>query len=247
MGCVMVGQWRGRSGVLHAVVSEKELARGVRDGLVWRRGGRLPVSYSVPSARAGEVVIRVAPEAPLVPARGDSVSELPIDCVSCAPRAALRAGAPTVRCAGGVVLSSRSSSRVLLLGKMEESGLKWVLPKGRRRSKERLVETARREVFEESALHLVELGERLGDESYFDRHAGRTVFKVVTFFRMRSLEAEPVVAVPTDEGFECAAWVTIDDALSITRPLRAHRVLAAIAPRQRSIGQTLEMRKRAKD
>jgi 8-oxo-dGTP diphosphatase len=88
----------------------------------------------------------------------------------------------------------------------------WALPKGLIDEGECGVETAVREVFEETGLRAV-VDRKLGDVRYVYTWNGERVFKVVSFFLLRSTGGR-IGALPPGMEIEVAEarWVTLDDA-----------------------------------
>ena len=88
----------------------------------------------------------------------------------------------------------------------------WALPKGLIDEGERGVETAVREVFEETGLRAV-VDRKLGDVRYVYTWNGERVFKVVSFFLLRSTGGR-IGALPPGMEIEVAEarWVPLDDA-----------------------------------
>ena len=91
----------------------------------------------------------------------------------------------------------------------------WALPKGLIDAGERGLETAIREVYEETGLRAA--GERkLGDVRYVYTWRGERVFKVVSFFLLRAVGGR-IGDLP--EGMEIevaeARWVPLDDAAAV--------------------------------
>jgi 8-oxo-dGTP pyrophosphatase MutT (NUDIX family) len=91
----------------------------------------------------------------------------------------------------------------------------WALPKGLIDQGERGLETAIREVYEETGLHT--RGDRkLGDVRYVYTWEGERVFKVVSFFLLRAVggrigDLPPGMAIEVAE----ARWVPLDDAPTV--------------------------------
>ena len=91
----------------------------------------------------------------------------------------------------------------------------WVLPKGNIDPGEEPAETALREVREETGLE-ARLVEKLGDVKYVYTWDGERIFKVVSFFLLRSEqgelgEIEEAMRVEVAE----ATWLPLDDAASL--------------------------------
>jgi 8-oxo-dGTP diphosphatase len=91
----------------------------------------------------------------------------------------------------------------------------WALPKGLIDEGERGVETAVREVYEETGLRAV-VDRKLGDVRYVYTWNGERVFKVVSFFLLRTAggrigELPPGMEIEVAE----ARWVPLDDAASL--------------------------------
>ena len=88
----------------------------------------------------------------------------------------------------------------------------WALPKGLIDDGERGLETAVREVFEETGVRAV-VDRKLGDVRYVYTWDGERVFKVVSFFLLRATggrigELPPGMEIEVAE----ARWVPIEDA-----------------------------------
>jgi 8-oxo-dGTP pyrophosphatase MutT (NUDIX family) len=88
----------------------------------------------------------------------------------------------------------------------------WALPKGLIAEGEGGPETALRETFEETGVH-ARLERKLGDTRYVYTWAGERVFKIVSFFLLRSAggrigELPPGMEVEVAE----ARWLPLDDA-----------------------------------
>ena len=91
----------------------------------------------------------------------------------------------------------------------------WALPKGLIDEGERGLETAIREVYEETGLHA--RGERkLGDVRYVYTWEGERVFKVVSFFLLRAVDGR-IGDLPPGMEIEVAEarWVPLDDAPTV--------------------------------
>ena len=91
----------------------------------------------------------------------------------------------------------------------------WALPKGLIDEGERGLETAIREVYEETGLRAA--GERkLGDVRYVYTWEGERVFKVVSFFLLRAVGGR-IGDLPPGMEIEVAEarWVPLDDAATV--------------------------------
>jgi 8-oxo-dGTP pyrophosphatase MutT (NUDIX family) len=88
----------------------------------------------------------------------------------------------------------------------------WALPKGLIDPGERGVETAVREVFEETGLRGV-VDRKLGDVRYVYTWDGERIFKVVSFFLVRATGGR-IGELPTGMEIEVAEarWVPLEDA-----------------------------------
>ena len=104
----------------------------------------------------------------------------------------------------------------------------WALPKGLIDRGERGVETAVREVLEETGLRAV-VERKLGDVRYVYTWSGERVFKVVSFFLLRATGGR-IGEVPAGMEVEVAAarWVPLDDAGDVLS-YRGEREMAARA------------------
>lgn len=104
----------------------------------------------------------------------------------------------------------------------------WALPKGLIDEGERGVETAVREVFEETGVRAA-VDRKLGDVRYVYTWRGERVFKVVSFFLLRATggrigELPPGMEIEVSE----ARWVPLEDA-GRTLSYRGEREMAARA------------------
>jgi 8-oxo-dGTP diphosphatase len=114
--------------------------------------------------------------------------------------------APEVRAAGGLLWrrNAAGDTEVLLVHRPRYDD--WSLPKGKCEEGETDEDCARREVHEETGLH-VELGDPLPDVRYED-HRGRS--KVVRYWVMRPTD-DDARFVPNDEVDEIR-WCSLDEA-----------------------------------
>jgi 8-oxo-dGTP pyrophosphatase MutT (NUDIX family) len=117
--------------------------------------------------------------------------------------------------AGGVIVR-RMRGRwwaAIVRPRRDDSGrVVWALPKGLIDAGERGVETAVREVFEETGVHGV-VDRKLGDVRYVYTWDDERIFKVVSFFLLRASggrigELPPGMEIEVAE----ARWVPLDDA-----------------------------------
>jgi 8-oxo-dGTP pyrophosphatase MutT (NUDIX family) len=88
----------------------------------------------------------------------------------------------------------------------------WALPKGQIDGGERGVETAVREVYEETGVRAL-VDRKLGDVRYVYTWGGERIFKVVSFFLLRAAggrigELPPGMEIEIAE----ARWIPLDDA-----------------------------------
>ncbi|MGZ4399925.1 MAG: NUDIX hydrolase [Gaiellaceae bacterium] len=115
--------------------------------------------------------------------------------------------------AGGVVVRERRG-RVAWAAVRPAGRRKpvWALPKGLIDPGEAPVETALREVAEETGVEAVSLG-KLGDVRYVYTWEGERIFKVVSFFLMRYRKGR-LGALPTETRHEVAEvrWLPLEDA-----------------------------------
>ena len=118
----------------------------------------------------------------------------------------------------------------------------WALPKGLIDEGERGLETAVREVFEETGLR-ARVDRKLGDVRYVYTWNGERIFKVVSFFLLRTTGGR-IGALPAGMEVEVAEarWVPLDDAPAVLSyggeremALRALEALAGVPPRGASL------------
>ena len=108
--------------------------------------------------------------------------------------------------AGGVVL--RTIDGVVHALVIRDPYQKWGLPKGHSEDGESPVETALREVREETGLDDLALGPELVTIDWFFRAQGVQIHKFTTFFLMHSDHGQPVPA--QDEGITRCEWVPLE-------------------------------------
>jgi 8-oxo-dGTP pyrophosphatase MutT (NUDIX family) len=125
--------------------------------------------------------------------------------------------------AGGVVYR-KVEDRVFFVLVGRRRGNYWCLPKGRIEENETEVDAARREVFEETGLTDVELGEKIGTICYeFYRKSTDTHFqKFVHFYLMVSLKER--LHVGTE--FDRAMWFPAMDALHMVSHNKEKEIVA---------------------
>jgi 8-oxo-dGTP pyrophosphatase MutT (NUDIX family) len=220
--------------VLYTLVAPKALREAVRSGsLRAAKGERLRLTTSAPDAEQDELLLRV--DASVAVRRGVSferdgagefsTARIPLVCVGCPSLPPSAGKLPCVRAAGGILVREGAEPLVCVLRKRRQRGARWVLPKGKRRPSESLVETARREVAEETGLVGFEVGPVVHDETYFSEARGRVVVKRVTYFLMLCSDDSASLRVCRSEGFTAGRWVSFDEALELTAPSRAHDAL----------------------
>jgi 8-oxo-dGTP pyrophosphatase MutT (NUDIX family) len=109
--------------------------------------------------------------------------------------------------AGGVVLRhGEHEIEVALLGRVNDGS--WVFPKGTPTAGESLMETALREVREETGLD-VRIIRPLGEMTYSFAAAGERVHKIVHFFLMEATGGDPSLH---DAEYDEVRWVTVPEA-----------------------------------
>jgi len=114
--------------------------------------------------------------------------------------------------AGGVVYR-RFDDNVFFVLVGRRKGNYWCLPKGRIEENETEIEAAKREVFEETGISDVEVGEKIGTIVYeFHRKSNETPYhKYVHFYLMSS--SSPHLNVGSE--FDRAMWFPARDALNM--------------------------------
>ena len=130
----------------------------------------------------------------------------------------------------GVVLVRRMRGRWWLAAVRPQGRAEgtWALPKGLVDAGERPAETAIREGFEETGV-AGRLGEKLGDVRYVYTWNGERVFKIVSFFLVRSTRGR-LGDLPPAHAFEVAGtrWLPLADAPHLLA-YRGERDMAARA------------------
>jgi 8-oxo-dGTP pyrophosphatase MutT (NUDIX family) len=118
----------------------------------------------------------------------------------------------TIVSAGGVVYR-KVEDRIFFVLVGRRRGNYWCLPKGRIEENETEVDAARREVFEETGIPQVDLGEKIGTISYefYRRSTDSQYEKFVHFYLMKS----KVATLHVGTEFDRAMWFPARDALNM--------------------------------
>lgn len=221
--------------VLFVAVSRKALRLAVRTGTLVRISGKPLAMFERPGrvtkkgAGASKVILRISARAAAL--RGSRFYDcgkgrieshsVPLKFAAC-PHLPTSIPVPRIDAAGGVVMTTGTRPRFLLLLKKSGSSERWVLPKGKRGRSESRRDAARREVLEESGLGRVDVGSFLLREHYFDRERGKMVFKEVSYYLMRCPKGRTRLKPNRAEGFVRGRWASLQTALVSTDPVRAH-------------------------
>ncbi|MBU7017244.1 MAG: NUDIX domain-containing protein [Theionarchaea archaeon] len=99
----------------------------------------------------------------------------------------------------------------------------WDFPKGNREKGETKLETARREIEEETGLTDLEFTDFEEEISYFYRREGKTIYKTVTYFLARSFSKKITISWE-HKGYE---WLTYEKALDRITFQNAREILEA--------------------
>lgn len=99
----------------------------------------------------------------------------------------------------------------------------WDFPKGNRERGETKIETAVREIEEETGLKNLEFSDFEKEITYFYKREGKTVYKIVTYFLARSTTKEVRISWE-HQGFE---WLPYEKALDRLSYQNARDVLEA--------------------
>jgi 8-oxo-dGTP pyrophosphatase MutT (NUDIX family) len=120
---------------------------------------------------------------------------------------------PIHRSAGGVICRTHNKKIQLVLLLYRKNTNSWHLPKGTAKDSETTIETALREVLEETGIH-VKIVQFLGAlESGFLRNK-IWVQKVTSYFLMHPVSS---IDVRLDAEHDLGAWVEIDEAIDLLR------------------------------
>ena len=114
--------------------------------------------------------------------------------------------------AGGAVFRKNHNFREWLL--IKPKGTKrWQLPKGKIDRGEKSADTAVREIFEETGVRACVV-EKIEDIKYFFVQDGERIFKVVTFYLMKSTDDKDTkIEKQWEDEIEEAVWVSEEEAL----------------------------------
>lgn len=114
--------------------------------------------------------------------------------------------------AGGFVLASDGSPRVVLIGRLQRrrNALEWCVPKGHPEGLETLEEAAVREVFEETGI-TCEVVTLLGSIDYEFYTPDKLIFKTVHHFLLRQTGGELTVANDPDQEAVEARWFELQE------------------------------------
>jgi len=113
-----------------------------------------------------------------------------------------------IKCAGGVVINKRDQVLVV-----NQKGKTWSLPKGHIDNEEEALETAKREIYEESGVKDLKFIKELGD---YQRRSGLTddIIELKTIF-IFLFKTETEVLKPIDIENPEARWVDRDKVVDI--------------------------------
>jgi 8-oxo-dGTP pyrophosphatase MutT (NUDIX family) len=139
-----------------------------------------------------------------------------------------RADRPSVpELAAGAVVVEPKQRRYLLLHEPAED--RWCFPKGHVEPGETLLETARREVAEESGLDALDIREELGEVAYrfYQPARDRNVFKTSVYFLAFTTQTETTLESTFDE----ARWSLAPEAERLLKFETDRRMLAAAVAR----------------
>jgi len=118
--------------------------------------------------------------------------------------------------AGGFVLASDGTPRVVLIGRMQRrrKQLEWCVPKGHPEGSETLEQAAIREVFEETGIH-GEIIELLGSIDYEFYTPDKLISKTVHHYLLRQVGGDLTVANDPDHEAVDAKWFDLGELNSV--------------------------------
>ncbi|MBI5158574.1 NUDIX domain-containing protein [Candidatus Micrarchaeota archaeon] len=109
---------------------------------------------------------------------------------------------------GAVVYRLEEGKPLYLILHYEERH--WDFPKGKIEGSETLLETAKREIKEETGITQLEFDEQFKEKiTYFYKHAGKTIFKQVDFFLARTTQEQATLSSEHTES----EWLEFEKAL----------------------------------
>lgn len=111
--------------------------------------------------------------------------------------------------AGAVVYRVEEGKPVYLILHYEERH--WDFPKGKIEGSETLLETAKREISEETGITELEFDEQFKEKiTYFYKRGGKTIFKQVDFFLARTMQTQVTLSHEHVES----QWLEFEKALA---------------------------------
>jgi ADP-ribose pyrophosphatase YjhB (NUDIX family) len=116
----------------------------------------------------------------------------------------LKSKLPIEKAGGGLVYNDKNE--VLFIFR---NG-KWDLPKGGVEKNEKLRETAKREVEEETGIDNLEIIEKLEKTYHIFKRNGRYKLKITSWYKMKS-KSKKTPKPQENEGIECAKWIRHED------------------------------------
>jgi 8-oxo-dGTP pyrophosphatase MutT (NUDIX family) len=129
---------------------------------------------------------------------------------------------PTIVSAGGVVYRS-FEDQVLFVLVGRRRGNYWCLPKGRIEDNETEKQAAKREVFEETGISNVELGEKIGTISYeFYRKSTDTPYQKYVHFYLMAAASD---GLNVGSEFDRAMWFPAEDAMRIVSHRKEKKIV----------------------
>jgi 8-oxo-dGTP pyrophosphatase MutT (NUDIX family) len=115
--------------------------------------------------------------------------------------------------AGGVVYRQTNGPTEILM--IQDHKGRWTIPKGHVEKGEKLEQTARREIHEETGLTDIEIKDKLDNIYFFYRRQGKLIFMTTSVFLIEAKRNTDKLKRGDSEGIIDVKWFPVDEALQL--------------------------------